>query len=156
MRKKALTTMGILSLVTEFPQTAAKFEKLSSGKIRGRSDIIFGLAGCYRRFIKGFGAIAQILTKKTNKNAIKELFVRTKEEEVAFTTLRTFLKTEPISSYPEFFRQFLFFTDACNYGIGAILSQIHHKDEVIIAYASRQIKKVKMNYVTTERCYPLL
>ncbi|KAK4027365.1 hypothetical protein OUZ56_016377 [Daphnia magna] len=98
--------MGILSLVTEFPRTAAKFEKLSSGKIRGRSEIIFGLAGCYRRFIKGFGAIAQILTKKTNKNAIKELFVWTKEEEVAFTTLH-----------------------ACNYGIGAILSQIHHKDE---------------------------
>lgn len=110
-----------------------------------------GLAGYYRRFIKGFGSIAQPLTKKTHKLALKEPFVWTDEDQVAFETLRTCLTTKPILAYPDFSKQFLLFTDACNYGIGAILSQIQDGNEVVIAYASRQLRKPELNYATVEK-----
>ncbi|KZS06381.1 Uncharacterized protein APZ42_030182 [Daphnia magna] len=81
----------------------------------------------------------------------EEPFVWTDEDQVAFETLRTCLTTKPILAYPDFSKQFLLFTDACNYGIGAILSQIQDGNEVVIAYASRQLRKPELNNATVEK-----
>ena len=57
----------------------------------------------------------------------------------------------PILAYPQFDLEFLLFTDANNYGIGAILSQIQNEQEVVIAYASRHLKAPELKYVTVEK-----
>jgi hypothetical protein len=82
-----------------------------------------GLAGYYRRFILDFGKVAKSLTQKPQKAALKEPFQWT-EDQKAFEYLRTFLITKPILADPDFQKEFLLFTDACNYGIGAVLSQV--------------------------------
>lgn len=73
---------------------------------------------------------------------------------MSFEKLRTCLITPPILAYPDFDREFLLFTDACDYGIGAVLSQIQNDKEVVIAYASRQLKPPERKYATVEKEAP--
>lgn len=96
-----------------------------------------GFAGYYRRFIPHFGSVARPLTKKTHKDAKDLPFVWTQDDQAAFEKLRTALITPPILAYPDFNAEFLLFTDASNYGIGAVLSQVQNEKEVVIAYFSR-------------------
>jgi hypothetical protein len=72
-------------------------------------------------------------------------------EQKAFETLRECLITPPIVAFPDFEKEFLIFTDASNYGIGAVLSQIQNEEEVVIAYSSRHLNAAEKNYSTIER-----
>ena len=131
-----------------------KIEKVKNYKIPTNADEVrsfLGLAGYYRRFIKNFGSIARPLTRKTTKEVIKQPFNWTEEDHKAFETLRTHLVTPPILAFPDFNAEFLLFTDACDYGIGAILSQIQNGKEVVIAYASRQLRGPELKYPTVEK-----
>ena len=56
------------------------------------------------------------------------------EETEAFETLRDRLISHPILAYPDFSKKIIIFTDASDYGIGAVLSQIQDGKEVVIAY----------------------
>jgi hypothetical protein len=131
-----------------------KIEKIKNYPVPTAVDDVrsfLGLAGYYRRFIPNFGKVAKPLTSKTQKAAIKEAFIWKEEDQVAFDYLRTCLTTKPILAYPDFDQPFLLFTDACNYGIGAVLSQIQQGKEVVISYFSRQLHKSEMNYPTIEK-----
>ena len=46
---------------------------------------------------------------------------------------------------------FLIFTDASNYGIGAVFSQIQDGKEVFISYSSRNLNAAERNYSAIER-----
>ncbi|GJY17567.1 putative reverse transcriptase domain-containing protein [Tanacetum coccineum] len=100
-----------------------------------------GLAGYYRRFIKGFSLISKPLTKLTQKNKKYEWG---KEEEEAFQTLKQKLCSAPILALPEGTKDFVVYCDASLKGYGAVLMQ----REKVIAYASRQLKVHKENYTT--------
>ena len=99
-----------------------------------------GLAGYYHRFITNFGTIAHALIKQT-----------TKSHKGKFEILSDYLISPPILAYPQFDLEFLLFTDASNYGIGAILSQIQNEQEVVIAYASRHLMAPELKYATVEK-----
>ena len=73
------------------------------------------------------------------------------KEQAAFETLRECLITPPIVAFPDFNKEFLIFTDASNYGIGAVLSQIQDEKEVVIAYSSRHLNSAERNYSAIER-----
>jgi hypothetical protein len=79
-----------------------------------------GLAGYYRRFIKGFSRIAKPLTNLLKKDID---FKWGDKEQESFDTLRDMLCQEPILQYPDFTKSFLLTTDASGTAIGAILSQ---------------------------------
>ena len=110
-----------------------------------------GLIGYYRRFVPNFGSIAKPLTLKTHKDLAKKKFIWTEADQKAFEDLRNRLITPPILAYPDFEQKFLLFTDACDYGIGAVLSQVQNGKEHPIAYASRQLKDAETRYHTTEK-----
>ena len=55
----------------------------------GEARSFLGLAGYYRRFVKDFGTIARPLTLKTHKDAVKQEFTWTADDQEAFETLRT-------------------------------------------------------------------
>ena len=69
----------------------------------------------------------------------------------AFDELKHRLTTAPILIYPDYKREFILATDASYTGFGATLSQISDdKKEHPIAYASKSLKRKKMNYGATE------
>ncbi|GJZ25827.1 putative reverse transcriptase domain-containing protein [Tanacetum coccineum] len=100
-----------------------------------------GLAGYYRRFIKGFSLISKPLTKLTQKYKKYEWG---KEEEEAIPTLKQKLRSAPILALPKGTEDFVVYCDASLKGYGAVLMQ----REKVIAYASRQLKVHKENYTT--------
>jgi len=91
-----------------------------------------GITGYYRKFIKHYAIISQPLTRLLKKGT---LFLWTTTVETAFQTLKTALITAPVLALPDFKAQFVVETDACETGIGAVLSQRGHP----LAYVSRSL-----------------
>ncbi len=152
--KESVNYLGHIISSTGIAPDPDKIDKIANYKTPESVDEVrsfLGLAGYYRRFIKNFGSIAQSLTAKTHKEASKLPFTWTDTDQKAFETLRTCLTTPPILAYPDFDQEFLLFTDACDYGVGAVLSQIQNGNEVVIAYASKQLKKAELKYATVEK-----
>nr|GFA06342.1 putative reverse transcriptase domain-containing protein [Tanacetum cinerariifolium] len=102
---------------------------------------ILGLAGYYRRFIKGFSKITKPMTKLTQK---KVKFEWGDKQEAAFQLLKQKLCSAPILALPEGSQDFIVYCDASNKGLGAVLMQ----REKVISYASRQLKIHEKNYMT--------
>ncbi|GJR12264.1 putative reverse transcriptase domain-containing protein [Tanacetum coccineum] len=100
-----------------------------------------GLAGYYRRFIKGISKIAKPMTKLTQKNV---KFDWGEKEEAAFQLIKQKLCSAPILTLPKGSENFIVYCDASHKGLGAVLMQ----NEKVIAYVSRQLKIHEKNYTT--------
>nr|GEV90828.1 reverse transcriptase domain-containing protein [Tanacetum cinerariifolium] len=100
-----------------------------------------GLAGYYKRFIKGFSKIAKSMTKLTQKNV---KFDWGEKEKAAFQLIKQKLCSAPILALPKGSENFIVYCDASHKGLGAVLMQI----KKVIAYASRQLKIHEKNYTT--------
>lgn len=98
-----------------------------------------GLAGYYRRFIKGFSKIAFPITSLQRKGKI---FKWTRECQDSFEILKQLLTTTPVLSVEDLNKEFEVCTDACKEGVGAILSQ----ERKVIAYESRKLKYHELQY----------
>lgn len=107
-----------------------------------------GLVGFYRRFIKNFSKIAKPITKLLQK---EEPFLWNQDTTTAFEELRTALFKSPVLAFPDFSQPFIIATDASNFALGAVLSQLIDGKEHPIAYASRTLNKAETNYTTTEK-----
>ena len=106
-----------------------------------------GLAGYYRRYVKGFAAIAAPLHALTRKDA---LFHWSEDCQAAFDQLKARLTTSPITAFPDFSQEFRLYTDASTAGLGAILAQVREGKERIICYASRALNKAEKSYPATK------
>ncbi|GKD96475.1 putative reverse transcriptase domain-containing protein, partial [Tanacetum coccineum] len=100
-----------------------------------------GLAGYYRRFIKGFSKIAEPMTKLTQK---KVKFEWGDKQKTSFQLLKQKLCSAPILALPKGSEDFIIYCDALIKGLGAVLMQ----REKVIAYASSQLKIHEKNYTT--------
>ena len=107
-----------------------------------------GICNYYRRFIKGFAAIASPLNKWTSKNV---KFSWTPACQTSFDILKQALVSAPILTYPDFRLPFLLYVDASQTGIGLTLGQIVDGRDVAIAYAGRDLNPAEPNYSATER-----
>ncbi|KAG8502829.1 hypothetical protein CXB51_000475 [Gossypium anomalum] len=79
-----------------------------------------GLAGYYRRFVKGFSMIATPLTRLLRKD-IK--FEWTEKCQQSFDKLKTLLTKAPILVQPEPGKEFVIYSDASMNGLGCVLMQ---------------------------------
>ena len=61
------------------------------------------------------------------------------------------LTSQPILQYPDFFKEFTLSTDASNTGLGAVLSQVSLGKDLPVAYASRSLNKLEVNYTTSKK-----
>ena len=116
-----------------------------------------GLAGYYRRFVKGFANIAAplhaILTKQDKRKRKKATHCDTRmfsekwdsKCELAFQKLKECLTEAPVLGYPDFTSDFIVETDASFDGLGAVLSQDQEGKRVVIAYASRSLRPTEKN-----------
>lgn len=91
-----------------------------------------GITGYYRKFIRHYAVISQPLTALLRKGV---LFIWTDATEVAFQTLKNALVTAPVLALPNFALQFSVETDACDVGVGTVLSQQGHP----VAFVSRTL-----------------
>ncbi|XP_009770762.2 uncharacterized mitochondrial protein AtMg00860-like [Nicotiana sylvestris] len=100
-----------------------------------------GLAGYYRRFVKGFSIIASPLTKLLGKDA---KFVWDDKCQESFEKLKSLLTQAPILSLPAEGKDYVVYSDASHRGLGCVLMQ----EGKVIAYASRKLKSHELNYPT--------
>ena len=98
-----------------------------------------GLAGYYRRFVRGFFVIASPLTKLLRKG-IK--FEWTDKCQTSFEQLKRMLVEAPVLTQPTSGKEYTLYSDASGIGLGCVLMQ----DEKVVAYVSRQLKPHEQNY----------
>jgi hypothetical protein len=91
-----------------------------------------GMAGYYRKFVQGFGAISRPLTSLLKKGS---LFVWTQEQQQSFQALKDALTTAPVLALPDLTKSFVIETDASDKGIGAVVQQNGHP----VAYVSKAL-----------------
>ncbi|CAN6472899.1 unnamed protein product [Victoria cruziana] len=133
------TSIGYLGHIVDEQGVHADPEKLAAvadwpqPKDAKRLRGFLGLTGYYRRFIKGYGSIAAPLTQMLRRNA----FEWTDKSLEAFTHLKNALVSAPVLTLPNFTKIFVVETDACDVGVGAVLSQDGHP----IAYMSKALTK---------------
>lgn len=73
------------------------------------------------------------------------------EYKKAFEELKLILTSDQVLAYPDFEIPFILTTDASNYALGAVLSQIQNNTEKPIAFGSRTLSNTEENYSTTEK-----
>ena len=113
-----------------------------------------GLTGYYRSFVQGYATIANPLYELTQKDktgkSIKERW--TPECETALQTLKQRLITAPILGYPNTSQPYRLYTDASNFGIGYVLSQLGTDEkEHVIYFGSRKFLDTETRYAVTEK-----
>ncbi|GJX81908.1 putative reverse transcriptase domain-containing protein [Tanacetum coccineum] len=86
-----------------------------------------GLAGYYRRFIKGFSKIVMPMTNLTQK---KVAFKWGDKQEAAFQILKNKLCSAPILALPQGAKNFIVYCDASHKRLGAVLMQ-NEKDNCL-------------------------
>jgi predicted aspartyl protease len=107
-----------------------------------------GLCTYYRRYVRSFATIAHPLNHLTVKDV---KFEWTQSCENAFVTLKTALTSAPILAYPSPEADFVLDTDASDFGIGAVVSQVQNRVEKVIAYGSRAMTQTEKLYCTTRK-----
>ena len=109
-----------------------------------------GTASYYRRFIKNFAQVAKPLHKLMEKSASYNWSAECQD---SFQELKQALTVSPVLGYPstEPGDAFILDTDACDYGIGAVLSQIQRGQERVIAYFSKSLGRSERQYCITRK-----
>ena len=103
-----------------------------------------GICSYYRKFIPNYAKIAEPIQRYTRN---EEDLTWTKEAEAAFVALKESLSTSPVLAYPQTGKPFYVDTDACEYAMGAVLTQKDDqgRDHPII-YMSRCFSDAERRY----------
>jgi hypothetical protein len=102
-----------------------------------------GLASFYRRLVRNFAQHANPLTELLRKDA---QFKWEQRQQSAFDKLKEALCSDQVLAYPDFNSPFILTTDASNYAVAAILSQVQNGVERPICFASRQLYQAEQYY----------
>ena len=100
-----------------------------------------GLAGYYRRFVRGFSVVASPLTKLLKKGIKFEWIDKCQN---SFEQLKGMLVEAPVLTQPTSRKEYTLYSDASGIGLGCMLMQ----DGKVVAYASRQLMTHEQNYPT--------
>ena len=115
---------------------------------------ILGLCGYYRRFIPNYADLTRPLIDLTKQNVP---YVWTKACQIAFEIIKERLTNAPLLSQFNESLPVIIHTDASNYGIGAVCSQLKNNREHVISYASRVLNSAEVKYNTSEKeCLALI
>ncbi len=103
------------------PVKIEKIKDLLPPKTKTGIRAILGLGNYYRQFIKGFSIICEPLQRLTSNDVD---FSWREREQILLDKLKEAFCSAPILAYPDHEGEFIIDTDASNYAIGAVLSQV--------------------------------
>ena len=107
-----------------------------------------GLAGYYRRFVKGFSKLSSPLSELLKK---EKAFDWTEREQKAFEVLKEAITSAPILISPDTTKNYVVTTDASGFATGAVLQQDHGKGLQPIAFMSHKMNAAEKNYPVHEQ-----
>jgi RNase H-like domain found in reverse transcriptase/Reverse transcriptase (RNA-dependent DNA polymerase)/Integrase zinc binding domain/Chromo (CHRromatin Organisation MOdifier) domain/gag-polyprotein putative aspartyl protease len=107
-----------------------------------------GLCNYYRRFVKGYSAIA---TPMTNLMRADKTFEWSAEVDHAFNTLKESMSSAPVLAIPDPEKEFIVTTDASDFAIGAVISQENEQGIQPVAFESRKMSPAEQNYAAHEK-----
>ena len=126
-------------------------EQFPMPQTKSKLKSFLGLTGYYSKFVPHYASITVPLTDMTRKRIANKL-TWTANAKQAFETLKEKLVSAPILQAPNFDLEFVLQTDASDYGIGAVLSQIDADgNEHPIRYLSRKLKDAEQRYTVSEK-----
>lgn len=128
------------------PQKVQKFVEWPTPQSISEVRQFIGLLSYYRGFVENFATLAKSLHKLMKKYA---RFRWTAQCQEAFDTLKDKLSSALVFGYPLDSGGLFLDTDASDWGIGAVLSQLLGSEERVLAYGSRQLSATEQNYCTT-------
>jgi hypothetical protein len=111
-------------------------------------QVALGLFNYYRRFVPNFSTIADPLNRLLRKGVV---WLWNDSCEQAFICLKRFLTSSPILALPNFNMQFIVHCDASATGLGAVLCQMIHGIEKVVAYGSKSLNQAQKRYSATDR-----
>lgn len=106
-----------------------------------------GLASYFRKFIKNFASIVELLTKLTRKDVSWQW---TESQRNAVSTIKERLTTRPILAIFDPTKRTELHTDASSRGVGGMLIQKNGSDERVVAYFSKQLTRDQQCYHSYE------
>ena len=130
------------------PKKTAKIEHFPTPTNARSVKSFLGLAGYYRRFVKGFSSLAAPLHDLTK---LGTPFVWGAREKNAFTTIKTALLREAILPFPDFDKPFVVDCDASEIGMGAVLSQVIEGNERPLVMESRLLTAAERKWHIREK-----
>ena len=107
-----------------------------------------GLVGYYRKFIPHFSHIARHLHELTRKNVE---FKWTDKHTTAVNGLKDAITSPDCLTIFDSSRQTILTTDACDYALGAVLTQKHDHGERPVAFISCALNATERNYSMWEK-----
>jgi hypothetical protein len=118
-----------------------------------------GLTGYYRKFVRGYGAIAKPLTNLLKKHQ----FHWDAHAQEAFDKLKLAMASTPVLTLTDFSKQFVVETDASDSGLGVVLMQGDGPVAFLskpLSHANRQLSISEKEFLTlimaVERWRPYL
>ena len=109
-----------------------------------------GLAGYYRRFVKGFSGIALPLTELT-RNVTHQRLQWGSRQQLAFIELKRALQSTPVLALPDPVLPFVVNCDASGYAVGAVLQQDRGSGLQPIAFLSKKLTGAESRYPVHEQ-----
>ncbi|GJY88377.1 retrotransposable element Tf2 [Tanacetum coccineum] len=117
-----------------------KFEKLTMEyKYKGKRVVLRGSQQAALSWLNGKQSIKGMPTNTAELSLMSQ-------RETAFKTLKEAMISTPVPSLPNFNKEFVMETDACDVGIGAVLVQADHP----IAYMNSWVQDVEMQALITK------
>ena len=157
---KKVTYLGYVVSEASIETDPTKIEAIRSWPTpKTTKDVphFLGFTGYYRRFIKGFAALARPLNdllvghstnpkvkKKSSKKPVS--FRCIEEQDKSFETIIDKLTNSPILAYADYKLPFKVHTDASLDGLGTVLYQTQDGKDSVVSYASRSLKPSEKNY----------
>ena len=159
--KPAKCTLGVRALrllghivdkdgVRTDPEKCAAIAKMPRPHTVREVRRFLGASGYYRDLIPGYARLASPLVELTRKATE---FEWTPERHASFNALKAALLSDNCIAYPDIRRPYNLYTDACDYAMGAVLTQedpISGKEKAIY-YISHQFSGPQMRWPTIEK-----
>ena len=130
------------------PKKIDSVQKVAIPTTKGDLRSFVGLTSYYRRFIYKFAQLIEPLTR-----LLRDIpFILGADQQDAFERLKKRLTSAPLLIYPDWDKMFFLQTDASDYAIAAVLTQLDDDGyERVVSYASRQLRDPERRYDTREK-----